>query len=259
MVDFVITSEHRTGSRWMHYLFADLLGKDTSPEMDVRRLYEKDKRKEIINRFKDNKIVKFHHATPIEIVNAMELAKKENNYKLNLKILGIVRNPRDQGVSFCFHNRYHKKHNFPEKKFATDEEALKYTILESSHFKHETDNMLQYMMPGYYVNSLIKNNDYYPYRWINYEALLLKTEEIVHEILNFLEVNIRDAVINAIVKKHSFKSRAKRKPGQEKRDDLWRRKGITGDWENHFDDEMRNATANAHCNYWCYIAEHNWQ
>jgi hypothetical protein len=237
MVDFVITSEHRTGSRWMHYLFSDLLGKGISPEIDVKRLYQPEYVSIILDRFKENKIVKFHHATPIEIVNAFR------NHKLNLKILGIVRNPRDQGVSFCFHNRYHKKHNFPEKKFDTDEEALRYTIMESSHFKHETTNMLQYMMPLYHVYDYHdKQNNYYPYIWTNYEWLVKYTYHHVTDIMRFLGEDIDVDFINSVVDKHSFKSKSKRKPGQEKRNDLWRRKGITGDWENHFTEEMLEHT-----------------
>jgi len=67
-------------------------------------------------------------------------------------------------------------------------------------------------------------------------------ENIVREVVNinaWLEVDgIGEREITNISKSHSFESKASRKQGNEKRGDLWRRKGVAGDWKNWFDDEM---------------------
>jgi hypothetical protein len=248
MVDFVITSEHRVGSRWQHRLFADFLDKDLSPELDAKRLYEKDTRQLIINHFKNNKIVKFHHATANQIIEALELASKENDYDLDLKILGIVREPRDQGVSLCFHNRYHNRGKFKEQEFDTDEEALEYTILESPWYIRENLRQFQLMVTGHsilsHASDLFNKEQFkqFPYIWFTYEMVSQDTFGNVLPVLQFLGEEIKEAKINNIINEHTFSKKAGRDKGEEKRDDLWRRKGVVGDWKEKFNHEMIERT-----------------
>jgi len=96
-MNLIITSEHRVGSRWMHYLLADLYGMMASPEIDADKIIEK--KKEVEAYFSNRRIVKFHHAVPGDIVEALP--------NRNYSIIGIVRNPMDRAVSLAFHNRYH--------------------------------------------------------------------------------------------------------------------------------------------------------
>ena len=85
--NFIIISEHRVGSRWMHYLFAELLGMSQSPEMDRDKLHHIEVNKDVstgvimtYHYLREGKIPKFHRATYWDI----ESAFGENE----LKVLG---------------------------------------------------------------------------------------------------------------------------------------------------------------------------
>lgn len=238
-MDFIITSEHRVGSRWMHYLLADLLSKSVSPELDVTRLTRDNKL--IKQRLLANKIVKFHRAVPTTI-----FTKLIGDYK----ILGVVRNPRDRGVSLCFHNRYHERNpqNFKESKFGNDDEAMAYTIMRSGTFTEGNKRQLKYMLDGYstrnrYATAL-------PYIWTSYEWLKEDTLSEVRAILDFLEVDIADSRVKHFVDKHSFKKKAGRPVGKEERENNWRRKGINNDWQNWFTPKMVEHTEYEQERYW---------
>ncbi len=242
-MNLIITSEHRVGSRWVHYLLADLYGMDKSPEMDVKRIGEVD---EIRQRFKQNKVVKFHHATQSDILEALE--------PWDYKIIGVVRNPMDRMVSLTFHNRFHKnKEAFEQHKFDNDKQAVKYTVMDDPHTKQYNDNQFKLMLPGYSTRN--KSQDKLPYIWTCYEWMHLQAEEEVRRITEWLGLEgITDDFIHAVVSRHSFETKARRKQGDEDRRDLWRRKGILGDWKNWFDDEMIEASRGIQEKYQSIIA-----
>jgi hypothetical protein len=226
--NFIIISEHRVGSRWMHYLFAELLGMTQSPEMDRDRLY-KDGIPNTYSLLKNNQIPKFHRATYWDI----ESAFGENE----LKVLGVVRNPRDRAVSLAFHNRYHRNHHFKQADFETDEEAVKYTIMEDKGYRKGNMRQLSLMIPLQDVYSVSKWSLYPKYVWVTYQDLLEDTEGCVETICKHLDLEVKNS-ITKVVRNHSFKNKSKRNPGEEVRYNLWKRKGVAGDYLNWFDDEM---------------------
>lgn len=241
-MNIIITSEHRCGSRWMHYMLADILNKNVSPEIDETKIIEKIK--QIQRFFAENRIVKFHHASSEQIIR-----KLSGNYK----IIGLVRNPRDRYVSLAFHNRYHpKKEVFKQHEFATDQEAVKYTVMEDEFAKQWTDHMFSYML---YRRSTMSKTflDHYPYVWTSYEWMKEDTLGEMRTICTWLDPEIPDSLVKKCVKLHSFKSKSGREAGQEKRNDIWRRKGIVKDWENWFDDEMLAKTQKEHALYYSIL------
>jgi len=240
--NFIIISEHRCGSRWMHYLFADLLGMSPSPEMDRDKLIDNGVEK-TYTLLKYDRIPKFHRATYWDI---------ESNFGDDkLKVLGVVRNPRDRGVSLAFHNRYHKKHHFVQKDFETDQEAVKHTVMKDKGFKKGNMRQLSLMIPGH--TTFDNHIGLYPYIWVDYDTLLEATYDCVTYINKILELDISNDKIEEMIEKHSFKSKSKRSPGEEDRSDLWRRKGISKDWKNWFDDEMIYATSEDDRLYYNYM------
>jgi len=159
MVYFMITSGHRVGSRWLHYLLADIYKKEVTPEIDISKIVSK--RETIRNYLKNNKIPKFHGANFSDIADNI----KPNDYK----ILGVVRDPRDRAVSYTFHNRYHEKSNFWQKKFKTDIEALNYTIYKDATFWFEEVQQAEIMKPGLSIlNSKTNKTNFI---WVTYEWL----------------------------------------------------------------------------------------
>lgn len=252
MSDMIIISEHRVGSRWMHYLFAGMLNRGPSPEMDGDKLYLPEQRKQLIQYLKQDRIPKLHHATPNQTIEAVKLACVENKYPANIKVLGIVRHPRDRTVSFSFHQRFHKrkydaskdKEYLFEQTFETDKEAMRYTAIDSAWNKREDVRQIELMLNGFsteYYNVGHNNREHFntfPYIWTTYEKLKEDTVREVKILCDFFQHPTPDLVVAQAVKEHSFKSKSGRDEGVENKADEWRRKGVTGDWENYFDSEM---------------------
>ena len=238
-LDVILTSEHRCGSRWLHYMLADLLGKSTSPERDGQKVVKSEA--EIWGFLSDNKIAKYHHGTPESILTSLV----PHTYK----IIGMVRNPRDRGVSRAFHDFYHRKHDYQVKQVAaTDFEAVQWVVLESTPFM--PDNRRQnneLMMYGYSTRNKLYTD--LPYIWTTYEWMLEDTLREVTTILQFLGVKVTKGHAQ-IVDSHSFKNKSGRNPGEEARHDTWRRKGQMLDWVNWYNEEMLSLTADVQECYW---------
>lgn len=239
-MNFIITSEQRVGSRWMHYLLAELFGLTTSPEIDVGILRDNEDVKNSVRfYFKTGRVVKFHRALYEDITDHLQ--------PVNYKVLAVVRNPRDRGVSLTFHNRYHKKHHFRQKDFHTDREAMEFTILEDNGFHEGNDRQLKLMKPGW--STFDYSNGDGNYLWTTYEWLKEDTQMEVEMICEYLGLRPKKE-IKEIVHRHSFQTKSGRKPGQENRKNLWRRKGITNDWMNWFTPEMKRVTQDDWDLYW---------
>jgi hypothetical protein len=73
-----------------------------------------------------------------------------------------------------------------------------------------------------------------------YERLLEDGAPVVRELFEFLDLPQDNALIDDLVKRSSFRFYAGRDPGQEDRKRFYR-KGIAGDWKNHFGDEEKRV------------------
>lgn len=243
-MNIIITSEHRVGSRWLHYLLKDILSMRQSPEIDVSKI--KEETPTIREYFETGRIVKFHHATPHDIIKDLE----PHDYK----IIGVVRNPRDRGVSLAFHNRYHENNPdaFVESTLDSDKEAVNYTI-SSNSYKDWNNNQLRLMIDGHSTHNYFENgptNLKVPYIWTSYEWMLSDTKKEITTILNFLNINYNEEVVEDLVIAHSFKNKSGREPGEEDREDNWRRKGMMLDWINWFNPQMLKETRQNQNEYW---------
>jgi len=75
---------------------------------------------------------------------------------------------------------------------------------------------------------------------LSYEGLLEDPAPLVHDLLRFLGLPAGAATVADMIRRSSFEFTTGRKPGQEKRDDFYR-KGTAGDWKNHFTAEDRRV------------------
>jgi hypothetical protein len=57
-------------------------------------------------------------------------------------------------------------------------------------------------------------------------------------VLEHFDIAMPPPVLAELLHEHSFESRTQRKPGEENRQSHFR-KGVHGDWVNHFDDRLR--------------------
>ena len=80
--------------------------------------------------------------------------------------------------------------------------------------------------------------------WMISEDLLVRYEDAIKDehavfkrIISYCDIDISDAALNAAIDRHSFENRAGRKPGEEDVNSH-HRKGISGDWQNYFDNKL---------------------
>lgn len=73
-----------------------------------------------------------------------------------------------------------------------------------------------------------------------YERLLEDAAPVVRELFDFLDLPGGPALIGDIVERSSFRFYTGREPGKEDRKRFYR-KGIAGDWKNHFSDEDKRV------------------
>lgn len=70
-----------------------------------------------------------------------------------------------------------------------------------------------------------------------YEDMIVDEQDAFRKIFAVCAIEMDDAQRHAVVEKHSFKKRAGRAPGEEDVGSHYR-KGIAGDWRNHFTDRI---------------------
>lgn len=87
---------------------------------------------------------------------------------------------------------------------------------------------------------------------------------LVKRIFAFLELDVSDADIQAQCEAHSYQAYAKRKEGESgetvRTAYMWR-KGVSGDWKNHFDLELRQHfedVCGAYLRLWGYESDASW-
>lgn len=235
--NIIITSEMRVGSRWLHYLLAALYDMTPSPEIDVSQIeeYARKARQDMQASY----IVKYHHATPEDIFNVLT--------PIDYHIIGVVRNPRDRGVSWAFHMRYDE--SGAVRHFDSDSHAVD-SIVRDQYYKTDNARQIDMMVDGYSTRLRGELDLPNPYIWTTYEWM---KEDIVREVASiteFLDLDYDLDTIREVCECHSFNSMSGRETGEERRKDHWRRKGITGDWINWFTTEHYELTKEQQDLYW---------
>lgn len=69
---------------------------------------------------------------------------------------------------------------------------------------------------------------------VTYEALSANPKDTITGILKYLEIEVPSELIDEAIDKFAFEQIAKRKRGEEVKNDVAFRKGIVGDYKNHF-------------------------
>lgn len=185
-----------------------------------------------------SEIDKYHQVSPGDVVHGHHGCTDELLEILNanaIKVILMIRDPRDQQVSRTFHLRRDPNHAWHEnmKSMSFDDALL--ACIEGRNSLIGARTMIE-LGQSWQVDSDIHIRIYY-------EKLLEDTHRYFSDVLDFLDINLPDYLINAIVEKNRFSRmtvgkrfwQAPRKPGESDPTSHYR-KGITGDWKNHFTD-----------------------
>lgn len=155
------------------------------------------------------------------------------------KVVTVLRDGRDTMVSSYYHFLFENDKN---PNYAVKEWRKQLQFKDYDDIKTNLPVFIQFMFEKYkstfkrttwssFVNSYVDN----PYAIVvRYEDLLISPVSELIRVIGFLGYPSQDQnKIKLIVEKYSFSNQTKRKQGEENRNSFLR-KGIAGDWKNHF-------------------------
>lgn len=153
-----------------------------------------------------------------------------------MKFVTVIRDPRDVIVSSCFYLA-----RLPESQGGW---GKRFRNLD------ERGRILRIIEKGDFLVNRLRSWSRCPYAHkVRYENLLSDPMEEMRAMLAFLGVHRSDTRIAKVLDKHSFKRQSGREPGSENRE-AFLRKGISGDWRSHFDDEIVTTFKHSRNGYW---------
>lgn len=224
----------KTGSQWLAKILSDyIIYRLTSKDLYLSQENFLDiKTHHLLQQsFPENKII-----SPLYIrYNEFQVMPKPEQYKAFF----VMRDLRDIVVSKYFSHRY--SHYVHTEKMAQRRKALSEVSLEEGLMLVIND--LEEDLPNH-ISAL--------YSWCDAKdekVLICKFEDMIGEnsfstfqkIFAHLDIQIEEKEIKALLNKYSFKSLAKnRTQGQEDQKSHYR-KGITGDWENYFNENHKES------------------
>lgn len=239
--DFILISGHRVGSRWLARLLSSYYGLDFYGELigigGISREY-------IDYHYLNNgTLIKLHPFRDDIVEHIREILYP-------IKIVCIVRNPRDRLISYAFHYRYYPDTtSYMQKQCSSDYEAILKTAKEDHYFIRENILQNSIMSNNSSSRNYTKDSDCI---WTTYEWLLENTKEEFSRIIKFISnEKIYDYYIDEILRENSFKNLSKgRNNGEEDRLNVRQRKGIVGDYNNWRTDELDELTKEYNDKYW---------
>ena len=158
------------------------------------------------------------------------------------KVIGVVRDGRDVMVSAYYHMLFDNDKNSAE---AVKNKRELFNFDDYDDIRSNLPRFIEYMFNEYtigrfhfswsdFINSYYDNSNVHI---VKYEDLLIDAKNELKQAIHFLgKLEVSDFKLDSIVSKYAFKNVTKRKPGEENKKSFLR-KGIAGDWKNHFSAE----------------------
>ncbi len=229
----IMATAHKVGSTWIFNVLQSYFKavKTTVP-------YELRKNKnnhEIIELQNDSVLPWLGQLSGSQIFKSHSFPPKENGISEKIKLVTIIRDPRDIMVSSI----HYLTHLDPQyggwesfKKLNFEEKAEDWLIKNDLDFK------------------LLKAwSDFENVYQFKYEELLIHPEQEIKKYLNFLGQKINPSSIVKALYKNSFEVKANRKPGEEDTTSFYR-KGVANDWKNCFSESIKKKFKQAHNGQW---------
>lgn len=166
-------------------------------------------------------------------------------------VLTIVRDGRDVMVSFYYHSLFNNEHNSAHR---VEEFRKKLNFPDLYDIRKNLPRFIEYISTEWiaHINHykwsdfvLEANDKLGEKRVFKYEDLLSNPNGELERALKLIDFDYTLEKINKSVDKNSFNKITKRKSGKEKIGSF-ARKGIAGDWRNHFDREAAEVFNHFH-------------
>lgn len=219
----LVNGSPKTGTTWMLYMLSSLPG------------YRN------VGNFKGN-LDQYAHTSPGDVIHGHEFYHPELRQALNaaeIKVILMVRDPRDQVVSRMFHVRRDASIKWHERlNEVSDDEALMMCI--------EGRPGLRGVVEANELTDSWHCEDEDCSLWMKYEEVRQSPEASLRKVLNYLEIQAKAQLVQTIIQRNRFERltigkrfwKNGRTPGQADPKSHFR-KGIIGDWRNYFKEEHK--------------------
>jgi hypothetical protein len=218
----IVGSAHKVGSTWLYELVRDLGGyrlplmrlpKDYF-EFGVLKLDNEQVEKKL-GQLRGRIILKSHSA-PVKFENP------------NIRLVSIYRDPRDVLVSSAFYLA-----NLDEARGGWGSGFRSLTIEERLiKLIDEGEFIIRKLEQWFYAVDVYK---------VSYEQLLRDPKPAVTGLVNYLDLKVDDDHILSVIDAHKFENRVGRRKINQQSSKSFLRKGVSGDWKNHFTEKAVKA------------------
>jgi len=227
----VVVSPHKVGSTWIYKIIREMtFFYDLFPPLKIFNEYSKvniplDQLIPYFDTLKNGKGYLFKsHSHPPE------------NCPKYLRLITVIRDPRDVFVSMA-----NFVSNLPVELGGWGDEFAKKKIeqrllelIDKSDFMYDL-----FISWSNYDNCLV----------LKYEELKSNIEKCTINIVDYCGLQIETSTIRKSIERNDFSRLSGRKSGEENKSSFLR-KGIVGDWKNHFNDELLNKLYTSKDNRW---------
>lgn len=190
----------------------------------------------------DGDLSRYHGVVPGDVVHGHDwyTEKLAQTFQENeIKVVLMLRDPRDQLVSRVFHIRRAGTHKWSEQLADTDFDEAVMLCIEGSNGLPGTRTMIEL------TQSWLESD--FGLVSVRYEDLIENTEKEFRRVLNYLNIELPDGLLTSIIERNQFERlsggrkfwRPARKQGQADPDSHFR-KGIVGDWKNYLNDSHKS-------------------
>ncbi len=211
----IIGSSHRVGSTWLVHLLRDATGSNMGRWRTPARFLRfgtielTPDSYTYLRKQRAHLLYKSHSLPPTTFEESQ-----------NIKFVTIYRDPRDVLTSANYFLSY-----LPESRGGLGEKFRALSVTERLLWLIEHSEYLEELERWYHA----------PFAYqVRYEDLLRDTENVLAGIMDWIGIPAQHESIATVVRQNSFETQTGRKSGVERSEDKIR-KGIIGDWRNHFD------------------------
>ena len=231
--DIFIVTYPKSGSTWMQSIVREMLLKEDPENLATMTLNERlpwtddpcEMDLDKIESWPSPRAFKCHHHTPKEMD---DLFFKGNR---NVRIIYVTRDPRDIAVSLY--------HHLKKAGFSPYVNAASFDDFHKTYMRDK--DVVYYGLWEHHMHNWLSVRKEYNILCVKYEDLIADALKEIRRVAAYLGVDLTESRVEDITARTSFKSMLARRKELFKDDseitNSMLRKGIVGDWVNHFQEK----------------------